>query len=120
MPFAPDNIPRAQALAELLCAAAYSDDELDADERDAVKKELAALLGPLHPDVETHVDRFDRRRFELTAVLTRINASGVDEKRAVMRGVRSIIKADGAVREVESNFLAKVGHLLRIPPNDID
>ena len=120
MPFAPDNIPRAKALAEVLCAAAYSDDDLDPDEREAVKKELAALLGPLHPEVETHVDRFDPRHFDLTAALTRVHASALDEKRAVMRGVRSIIRADGAVREVESNFLAKVGAFLRIPPADID
>ncbi len=120
MPFAPDNIPRALALAELLCAAAYSDDDLDPDEREAVKRELAALLGPLHPDVETHVDRFQPRNFDLSAVLTRIHASAVDEKRAVMRGVRSIIRADGAVREVESNFLARVAAFLRIPITDID
>jgi hypothetical protein len=95
-------------------------DDLDPDEREAVKRELAALLGPLHPDVETHVDRFHPRGFDLSAVLTRIHASAVDEKRAVMRSVRSIIKADGAVREIESNFLAKVGAFLRIPPTDID
>lgn len=120
MPFFPDNIPRAKALAELFCAAAFSDDDLDPDERDAVRKELTVLLGRLPPEVDDHVAHFKPRGFDMSAVLTRIHPSGLDEKRAVMRGVRAIIKADGAVREVESDFLARVGQFLRVPPNDID
>jgi hypothetical protein len=120
MPFFPDNLPRAFAVADLFCAAAWSDDDLDSDERDQVRKELTVLLGRLPPEVDEHIVRFSRRGFDLMATLTRIHPSGVDEKRALMRGVRAVIKADGALRETEAGFLAQVGHALRVPVNDID
>ena len=120
MPFFPDNLPRAFAIAELFLAAAWSDDDLDTDERDAVRKELTTLLGHLPPEVDEHVARHRSHGFDLMATLTKIHPSGLDEKRALMRGVRAVIKADGAVREIESGFLAKVGHALRLPVNDID
>lgn len=120
MPYLPDNLPRAIAVAELFCAAAWSDDDLDSDERDQVRKELTVLFGRLPPEVDEHVGRFVPRGFDLKATLTRIHPSGLDEKRALMRGVRAVIKADGAVRETEAGFLATVGHVLRLPVTDID
>lgn len=120
MPFFPDNLPRALAVAELFCAAAWSDEDLDADERDQVRKELTVLLGRLPPELDEFVGRYSPRGFDLAVTLTKIHPSGVDEKRALMRGVRAVLKADGAVRETEAGFLSKVGHALRVPVNDID
>jgi uncharacterized tellurite resistance protein B-like protein len=119
MPFLPTDLGRAKALAELLCAASAADDDVDADELDAVRTELTRLLGKLPPEVEQHARSFKWRGFDLQAVMTRLAPSGLDEKRDVLRAVRAVIKADGALREVETVFFERVANILRIPTSDI-
>jgi len=56
----PNELARAQALVEILCAAAQVDDELDPDEGEAIDVQLRPLLGleVLPPGLPRHVPTF--------------------------------------------------------------
>ena len=116
------DIPRAKALAEILCGAAHADDELDPDEADQIRAELRGLLGvtDVHPDVDKHVRMFSRSRFDLIDALTRLRLSDLAHKKALMRSVRSVLKADAIMRETERDYFARLAHTLRLAPADID
>jgi len=118
----PNDLARALALAEVLCAAAQVDDELDPDEGEAVDVELRTLLGleALPPELARHVRTFNRGRFELVDTLTRLRLSDLAHKKALMRSVRSVLKADSVYRDTERDYFAKLAHGLRISPTDID
>lgn len=118
----PKELARAQALAEVLCAAAQVDDELDPDEGEAIDVELRTLLGleALPPELARHVRTFSRSRFELVDTLTRLRLSDLVHKKALMRSVRAVLKADSVYRDTERDYFAKLAHTLRISPTDID
>jgi len=119
---AKEDLPRAQALADILCGAARSDDELDPDEAEAIRVELKNLLhlDLLPPELERHVRTFSPGRFDLATALTRLHLSDLGHKKALMRSVRTILKADGIMRETEREFFARLGQTLRIAPSDLD
>lgn len=119
---AKDDLPRARALADILCGAAQVDDELDPDELAALHAELCALLGlsALPPELERHVRNFNRERFDLIDTLQCLRLSDLTQKKALMRSVRTIIKADAITRETERDYFARLAHTLRISPTDID
>lgn len=119
---ADQDLPRAVALAEVLCAAAQIDDELDPDEVTAIEEELMRLLGrtDLPDELARLVRNFDRRRFDLVDTLMRLRLSDLSHKKALLRSVRTIIKADAITRETERDFFARLAHTLRLNPQDID
>jgi uncharacterized tellurite resistance protein B-like protein len=119
---AKEDLPRAKALADILCGAAEIDDELDPDEAEALYAELRSLLGlaTLPPELERHVRRFDRNRFELVDTLQRLRLSDLAHKKALLRSVRAVIKADSILRETERDYFARLAHVLRVAPSDID
>lgn len=119
---ADQDLPRAVALAEILCAAAQVDDELDPDEITAIEDELVRLLGrtDLPDEVARIVRTFNRRRFDLVDALTRLRLSDLSHKKALMRSVRTVLKADAIMRETERDFFARLAHTLRLNPQDID
>lgn len=119
---ADEDLPRAVALAEVLCGAAQIDDELDPDEATAIDGELQRLLGraDLPSELARRVRTFDRRRFDLIDSLTRLRLSDLSHKKALMRSVRTILKADAIMRETERDFFARLAHTLRLNPSDID
>lgn len=117
-----NELPRAQALAEVLCGAAQADDELDPDESDAILAELRTLLGveTLPPELARHVRTFSRNRFEMVDTLTRLRLSDLAHKKALMRSVRAVLKADAVYRDTERDYFTKLAHTLRVSPTDID
>lgn len=119
---ADQDLPRAVALAEVLCAAAQIDDELDPDEAAAIEQELMRLLGrvDLPDEVARLVRSFNPRRFDLVDALTRLRLSDLSHKKALLRSVRTILKADAIMRETERDFFARLAHTLRLNPQDID
>ena len=119
---ADEDLPRAVALAEVLCGAAQIDDELDPDEADAIEAELLRLLGrtDLPSELARRIRTFDRRRFDLIDSLTRLRLSDLSHKKALMRSARAILKADAIMRETERDFFARLAHTLRLNPSDID
>ena len=116
------DIPRAQALAEILCGAAQVDDELDPDEASAIQDEMRALLeiAGLPPEVDRHIRTFNRKGFDVVGALGRLRLSDTAHKKALMRSVRAIIKSDGITRETETDYFAKLAQVLRIAASDID
>lgn len=116
------DIARAQALAEILCGAAQIDGELDPDEAIAVDAELKSLLklDALPPDLQRHVRAFNRTRFDLVDTLMRLRLNDLAHKKALMRSVRTIIKADAIMRDVERDYFARLASTLRMAPSDID
>lgn len=116
------DIARAQALAEILCGAAQIDGELDPDEAVAVDAELKSLLklDALPPDLQRHVRSFNRTRFDMVDTLMRLRLNDLTHKKALMRSVRTIIKADAIMRDVERDYFARLAQTLRVAPSDID
>jgi hypothetical protein len=119
---AKDDIPRAQALAEILCGAAQVDDELDPDEALAVGDALRSLLGltTLPPEVERHVRSFKPQGFDVAGALGRLRLSELAHKKALLRSVRSILKADGIMRDTERDYMSRLASILRLNASDID
>jgi len=117
----PDEIVRAKALADLLCGAAMVDDELDSDESEVIYVELRRLLTTttLPPELEKHVRSFDRRRFDMVEACTRLRVVDAAHKKAVMRAVRAVIKADAILRETERDYFDRLAGILRVA-KDID
>lgn len=117
----PDELVRAKALADLLCGAAMVDDELDPDESEVILVELRRLLvrATLPPDLEKHVRLFDRRRFDMVDACTRLRVVDSAHKKAVMRSVRAVIKADSIMRETERKYFERLGSILRVA-TDLD
>ena len=116
------DIARAQALAEILCGAAQIDGELDPDEAVAVDAELKSLLelDALPEALARHVRLFNRNRFDLVDTLTRLRLNDLAHKKALLRSVRAILKADAIMRDVERDYFARLAHTLRLNPSDID
>jgi len=113
---------RALALAEVLCGAAQVDDELDPDESETVHLELRTLLGleTLPPELTRHVRTFSRSRFDLVDALSRLRLSDLAHKKALMRSVRAVLKADAVYRDTERDYFQRLAHTLRLSPTDID
>lgn len=116
------DIARAQALAEILCGAAQIDGELDPDEAVAVDAELKSLLKltTLPDDLARHVRLFNRNRFDMVDTLMRLRLNDLTHKKALMRSVRAILKADAIMRDVERDYFARLASTLRVAPSDID
>jgi len=66
------------------------------------------------------VRTFNRSRFEMVETLTRLRLSDLVHKKALMRSVRAVLKADSVYRDTERDYFAKLAHTLRISPTDID
>lgn len=113
---------RAFALAEILCGAAQIDGELDPDEAVAVASELKSLLklDALPEDLQRHVRLFNRNRFDMVDTLMRLRLNDITHKKALMRSVRAILKADAIMRDVERDYFARLAQTLRMAPSDID
>lgn len=120
MSYFSEDIKRSLALVELLCLAGSADCDFDQEEREVVREQLELLLGPLAVDVLAHLQGFEVRGASLEGILTNMQPSRDADKRAVMHAVREVLRADGAVSEVETTFLGRVGHILRFAPNRID
>ena len=120
MSYFSEDIKRSLALVELLCLAGSADSDFDAEERAIVKAQLEVLLGPLAAEVAGHLAGFNAHGASLEAILTRMQPSRDADRRAVMLAVREVLRADGAISEIETTFLARVGQLLRFPPERID
>lgn len=116
------DIARAKALADVLCGAAQIDDELDPDELDAVHGEIRGLLkiAALPDELARHVRTFRRERFDIVETLQRLRLADLGHKKALLRSVRTVIKADAILRETEREYFTRLAQILRVAPTDID
>jgi len=116
-----DDMPRALALADIMCGAALADGNFDVSERIVALAMLMKVLGvtQLPAEVEAHVNAFDRGRFNLAAAIKRLDLESDKEKRSLLKVVADIVKADTKVEKTERTFVTRLGKVLGIPANEM-
>jgi uncharacterized tellurite resistance protein B-like protein len=116
-----DDLPRCKALADLLLMAAKADQEYAVEERAAVHRVLARLLGveALPPELLTYVRSPEPRYRSLIDLCVQIRVSREADKKDLLRAVREVIRADDAVSEPEKVFFDQLVTTLRVS-TDID
>jgi uncharacterized tellurite resistance protein B-like protein len=111
-----DRLP---LVADLLMDAAYADERLEGDEKDAVKQLLREVLEvqTLPMDVEFHIDEFDPKKFDRTVVTSAFAADPPNLKRRLLELVAAVHVADGEIDFAEDAHLRAVGEALGLPPD---
>lgn len=109
-----NDIPRATALADIMCGAATADGTVDEAELVVVDAMLMKVLGvaELPADLKAHVRAFNRKRFDLEAALLKLSLSTDKEKKALVQVVTDIVEADTKVTKGEKTFVKRLGSLL--------
>jgi tellurite resistance protein len=110
-----DRLP---LVADLLMEAAYADDRLEGDEKDAVKQLLREVLEvqTLPMDVEFRIDEFDPKKFDRATVLTAFAGESDHIKRRLLELIAAVHVADGEIDFAEDAHLRAVGQGLGLPP----
>jgi len=116
-----DDLPRCKALADLLLMAAKADREYSAEERAAVPRVLARLLGveALPPELLAYVRSPEPRYRSMIDLCVQIRVSREADKKELLRAVREIIRADDAVSEPEQDAFDQLVGILRVS-TDLD
>lgn len=116
-----DDLPRCKALADLLLMAAKADREYGADEKSAVLRELARLLGVerLPAELEAYTRSPEPRYRSMIDLCVQVRVSREADKKELLRAVRAIIRADDAVSEPEQDFFDQLVATLRVS-TDLD
>jgi uncharacterized tellurite resistance protein B-like protein len=106
-------------VADLLMEAAYADDRLEGDEKDAVKRLLREILevGGLPMDLEFRIDEFDPKTFERAGALAAFAGDSPALKRRLLELVAAVHIADGEIDFAEDAHLRAVGEGLGLPPD---
>lgn len=110
-----DRLP---LVADLLMEAAYADDRLEGDEKDAVKRLLREILevGSLPMDLEFRIDEFDPETFNRGAALAAFANDAPALKRRLLELIAAVHIADGEIDFAEDDHLRAVGEGLGLPP----
>jgi uncharacterized tellurite resistance protein B-like protein len=111
-----DRLP---LVADLLMEAAYADDRLEGDEKDAVKRLLREILevGSLPMDLEFRIDEFDPKTFDRAGVLAAFAGDTPAIKRRLLELIAAVHIADGEIDFAEDAHLRAVGEGLGLPPD---
>ena len=116
-----NDIPRATALADILCAAVAADGRVDEGELVVVDAMLMKVLGSLTlPDeLGAHVRAAAKRRtHDIADAYQRLALTTEREKKGLLQVITDLAQADGKVTKAETKFLEKLGALLsgQTPP----
>lgn len=116
-----DDIPRALALAEILCGAGHADATFELSERFVVGGMLLKVLGvtKLPQEVEAFVTTFDPDKLNLVDACARLNLATDRDKASLVKVVADVVKADEKVDKAERNFVTRLGKALGIPAADV-
>lgn len=111
-----DDIPRTKALADLLLMGAKADREYGPEEREAVQRVLARLLGvPVLPaEIAAYVANPESRRASLVDLCMQVRVSREADKKELLRAVREILRADDAISEPEQVYYDELVAILRV------
>lgn len=110
-----DRLP---IVADLLMDAAFADQRLEGDEKDAVKRLLRELLDTqaLPMDVDFRIDEFDPQKFERAAAAAAFAGNPPALKRRLLELVAAVHAADGEIDFAEDEHLRALGAALGLPP----
>lgn len=102
-----EDVPRANALAEVLAGAALADGSFADEERVIVGAMLMKVLGvsELPEDVSAHIAEFAPESFNLGDALARLRLENDRDKKALVKVVSDVIGADEVVEESEQRYL---------------
>jgi uncharacterized tellurite resistance protein B-like protein len=109
-----DRLP---LVADLLMEAAYADDRLHGDEKDAVKKLLCGVLEvqALPMDLAFRIDEFDAKGFDRTTATTAFANDPPALKKRLLELIAAVHAADGEIDFAEDAHLRAVGEGLGLP-----
>jgi len=109
-----DRLP---IVADLLMDAAFADQRLEGDEKDAVKRLLREVLdAPSLPmDVDFRIDEFDPAKFDRAAAAAAFAGDPLPLKRRLLELVAAVHAADGEIDFAEDDHLRAVGAALGLP-----
>jgi len=109
-----NDLPRAAALADILCGAASADGHVAHDERVVVSAMLMKVLGvsELPAEVEARVMAFDPRAFDLDGALAQLALTTDRDRRSLAQVVKDIVEVDAHVADAERAFVARLDALL--------
>ncbi len=112
-----DRLP---LVADLLMEAAYADEKLEGDEKEAVKRLLREVLDvPTLPmDVDFRIDEFDPKRYDRTATLAAFAGDATHLKRRLLELVAAVHISDGEIDFAEDAHLRAIGDGLGLKPED--
>lgn len=111
-----NDIPRATALADILCAAVAADGKVEDSELVVVDAMLMKVLGSLTlPDeLGAHVRAAARRRtHDIADAYRRLALTSDREKRALVQVITDLAQADGKITKAEAKLLEKLDTLLK-------
>jgi uncharacterized tellurite resistance protein B-like protein len=110
-----DRLP---LVADLLMEAAYADDKLEGEEKDAVKRLLREILDvPTLPmDLGFRIDEFDAKGFDRGAAVAAFAGDPPALKRRLLELIAAVHVADGEIDFAEDAHLRAVGEALGLPP----
>jgi uncharacterized tellurite resistance protein B-like protein len=110
-----DRLP---IVADLLMDAAFADQRLEGEEKDAVKRLLRELLETqaLPMDVDFRIDEFDPKAFDRAKAAAAFAADPEPLKLRLLELVAAVHAADGEIDFAEDEHLRAVGAALGLPP----
>lgn len=111
-----DDVPRAKALADVLCGAALSDGGFAEEERVVVGAMLMKVLGvsELPAEVSGHIGAFAPGGFDLKDAVKRLGLESERDKKALVKVVTDIVAADEVVQDAEKAYLERLANLLGV------
>lgn len=111
-----EDVPRANALAEVLAGAALADGSFADEERVVVGAMLMKVLGvsELPSEVESHIASFSPEDFDLAGAIARLGLDNDRDKKALVKVVADVVGADAVVDEGEKVYVARLAALLGV------
>jgi tellurite resistance protein len=110
-----DRLP---LVTDLLMEAAYADDKLEGEEKEAVKRLLREILEvqTLPMDLGFQIDEFDPKRFDRAQAVAAFAGDPPALKRRLLELIAAVHVADGEIDFAEDAHLREVGAALGLPP----
>ena len=114
-----DRLP---LVADLLMEAAYADNRLAGEEKDAVKGLLCGILEvpSLPMDLAFHIDEFDAKGFDHGAATKAFADDPPELKKRLLELIAAVHAADGEIDFAEDAHLRAVGAALGMPPESFE
>ena len=109
-----EDLPRAMALAEVLCGAACADSSFDDSELVVVGAMLMKVLGTteLPPEIVSQLATFDADKLNLVDAVARLGLDGDRDKKSLVKVVAEIVKADDKIDKAERGYLSRLAKAL--------
>ncbi len=107
-------------LCELLLAAAYADDELDASEKTEIRALMAELAGEMRIEVEACIASFEPNRFDLKTTASAFRGDPEPDRRKLLLLVSKVIEADDESHFAENDYLRALAAALDLPASALE